>query len=174
VVDAASFAQGFKFTLDDGSGQVVLLTWHNVYDECQDAPQLNIGATVRATGKISQYEGELQIEPVRGADVKVLARGDPFAPEREIGAIGAYVGQWVTVSGQVMRTENTDSGIRVFIGDDTGEALVYIWRNVLERVPDNQALAAPGTPVRITGTVQEYRGALEIVPALPYDVELLR
>jgi DNA/RNA endonuclease YhcR with UshA esterase domain len=173
VVDTASFAQGFKFTLDDGTGQVVLLTWHNVYDECDDAPQLRTGATVRATGEIGKYEGELQIEPEHCADVKVMARGDAYALERAIGAIGDTVGQRVTISGQVKRTENTDSGIKLFVGDDTGEALVYIWSNILERVPDHEALAAPGTQVRITGMVQEYRGELEIVPALPYDVEVL-
>jgi DNA/RNA endonuclease YhcR with UshA esterase domain len=43
----------------------------------------------------------------------------------------------------------------------------------VERIPDNKQLRAMGTRVRITGTVQEYRGELEIVPALPYDAEVL-
>ncbi len=49
VMAIASFAQGFKFTLDDGSGQVTLLLWHNVYDDCYAAPRLNVGAEWRAT-----------------------------------------------------------------------------------------------------------------------------
>ena len=53
-------------------------------------------------------------------------------------------------------------------------APVFIWRTILDRIPKaNPALGTAGTRVRVVGVVQEYRGNLEIVPALPYDVEVL-
>jgi DNA/RNA endonuclease YhcR with UshA esterase domain len=171
VVDTASFAQGFKFTLDDGSGQIVLLMWQNVYDDCWDAPQLNLGATVRAEGEVGEFEGALQIAPNFGGDVKVTAPGSPFVAQQAIGAINAYLGQRVTIVGEILRVEGTGSGAKIFVGDETGETLVFIWNNVLERIPNNQALGTPGTRVRVAGVVQEYRGNLEVVPVLPYDVE---
>ncbi|MEA3396033.1 MAG: hypothetical protein U9R05_01045, partial [Chloroflexota bacterium] len=62
----------------------------------------------------------------------------------------------------------------IWVADKTGQALVFLWDTVLERVPQaNPALGTPGTRVRVTGVVQEYRGALEVVPTLPYDVEVL-
>jgi len=173
VMEAASFAQGFKFTLDDGTGRIVLLLWHNLYDACPDAPGLNVGATVRAAGEIGQYEEELQLQPASGGDVQVETPSAYPAPERKIGSIGDHVGQRITLAGQVLRFEETDSGIRLFVGDASGEALVFIWPNVLERIPGNEALAVPGTTVRVTGVVQEYRGTPELVPALPYDVEVI-
>jgi DNA/RNA endonuclease YhcR with UshA esterase domain len=173
VVEAASFAQGFKFTLDDGTGRIVLLLWHNLYDACPDAPGLNVGATVRAAGEIGQFEEELQIQPASGADVQVKTPSEHPAPEREIGSMGDHIGQRITLVGQVMRSEETGSGIRLFVGNASGEALVFIWRNVLERIAGNQVLGTPGTTVRVTGMVQEYRGAPELVPALPYDVEVI-
>ncbi|HID54240.1 MAG TPA: hypothetical protein EYP41_19650, partial [Anaerolineae bacterium] len=80
VTAVSSFPGGFKFILDDGHGRITLLMWHDVYDEAWDAPQLNVGATVQATGEVGEFEGELQIVPNFGGDVKVITPGTPFAP----------------------------------------------------------------------------------------------
>ncbi|MEE8389300.1 MAG: OB-fold nucleic acid binding domain-containing protein, partial [Anaerolineae bacterium] len=94
VVGAASFSAGFKFTLDDGTGQITLLMWHNVYDDCWDAPEINLGAKVRATGEIGQYEGELQIQPSFGGDVQAIEGAAAWAVSREIASItGGDAGQ---------------------------------------------------------------------------------
>jgi len=174
VVETASLSSGFKFTLDDGTGRVVLLMWHDVYDDCWDAPQINLGATVRATGEIGEYEGELQIEPGFGGDVKAVEGAAAWATPREIGSLtGSDAGQRVMIEGRVIRVEGTQSAAKVFVGDDTGETLVLIWRNVLDRIPSNTALGVEGTRVRVVGTVDVYRSNLEVVPALPYDVVVL-
>jgi DNA/RNA endonuclease YhcR with UshA esterase domain len=178
VVDTASFSLGFKYTLDDGTGQIVLLLWHEVYDDCWDCPQINRGAMVRAGGQVSQYEGQLQVEPDFGGDVKALAAGAASAPRREIGSIsGTDEGQWVLVEGEVVRVEGLESAVKVFVREDgaagPGEIAVFIWRNVLDRIAHNTALGTPGSRVRIVGTVQIYRANLEIVPALPNDVTVL-
>ena len=56
---------------------------------------------------------------------------------------------------------------------DSGEILVFVWRNILDRVQNNAALGIPGTRVRVTGVVQEFRSNREIVPTLPYDIVVL-
>ena len=173
VVSTGSFSAGFRFTLSDGTGQVTLLMWHNVYDDCWDAPQLNRGATVRATGEVGTFEGELQIVPDFGGDVKVTAVGGPFAPARNIGDLGNHLGELVQITGQIVRLESTGGGPKIFVADDSGEIVVFVWNNILERVLNNVALGVPGTQVRVVGVVQEYRSNREIVPALPYDIEVL-
>jgi DNA/RNA endonuclease YhcR with UshA esterase domain len=178
VIDATSFSQGFKFTLDDGTGQIVLLTWHEVYDDCWDAAEINLGATVRASGEISQYEGQLRIEPPFGGDVKAVGGRAGQAAPREIGSIsGADEGQRVTIEGEVVRVEGLQSAVKVSFRDAgpaaQGEIVVFIWRNVLDRIADNAGLGTEGSRVRVTGTVQTYRSNLEIVPALPHDVTVL-
>jgi DNA/RNA endonuclease YhcR with UshA esterase domain len=174
VVGTASFSAGFKFTLDDGTGQIVLLMWHNVYDDCWDAPEINLGARVRATGEVGEYEGELQIEPGFGGDVKAIEGAAPWAPPRDIGSLsGSDEGQRVMVEGRVIRVEGRGTWAKVFVGDETGEVLVYIYENVLARIPNNTALGVEGTRVRVVGTVAIYDYNLEVVPALPYDVMVL-
>jgi DNA/RNA endonuclease YhcR with UshA esterase domain len=174
VVGTASFSAGFKFTLDDGTGQIVLLMWHNVYDNCWDAAEINLGAKVQATGAIGQYEGELQIEPDYGGDVKAIEGAAAWATPREVGSLtGDDEGQRVMIEGQVVRAEGLSSAVKVFVSDGTGEIVVFLWRTVLDRIADNTALGTPGSRVRVVGTVKKYEGNLEVVPTLPNDVVVL-
>lgn len=174
VVDTASFAKGFKYTLDDGRGQIVLVLWHEVYDDCWDAAEINRGATVRATGQVGQYQGELQLQPDFGGDVKALEPATATAPSRAIGSLsGADEGQRVMIEGQVLRVEGLWSAAKIFVGDESGEIVVYLWNNVLDRVPQNVGLGTPGSRVRVVGTVGLYRSNLELQPTLPNDVTVL-
>jgi DNA/RNA endonuclease YhcR with UshA esterase domain len=178
VVDSASFSHGFKFMLDDGQGRIVLLMWHDVYDDCWDRTRINRGASVRASGKVSQYEGQLQIEPRVGGDVKAIQPAVAEAPLRAIGSISAEdEGERVMIEGEVVRTEGLSSAVKVFVKDTEpgveGEILIFIWRNVLDRVADNTGLGTAGSRVRVVGHVEVYRSNLEIVPALPNDVMVL-
>ncbi|MBN1977330.1 MAG: hypothetical protein JW918_08010 [Anaerolineae bacterium] len=174
VVGAASFSAGFKFTLDDGTGQIALLMWHDVYDDCWDAPKINLGARVRATGEIGEFEGELQIAPSFGGDVKAVEGAAPWAAPRDIGSLsGSDAGQRVMIEGRVIRVEGSAGWAKIFVGDDTGEVVVFIWSNVLERIPGNTKLGVEGTRVRVVGTLEVYDYNLEVVPALPYDVVVL-
>lgn len=171
VVAVASFSKGFKFTLDDGTGQVVLLMWLNVYDDCRDARKINLGARVRATGTVQTYEGQLQIAPQWGRQVKALQAAAPSAPTRPIASITpADEGQRVRIEGTVARIEKSESSVRLFVNDGSGEILVLLWPNIYDRIPNRERLDTPGTPVQVVGEVKIYRGTLEVIPVLPYDV----
>jgi len=168
----ASFSSGFKFTLDDGTGQAVLLMWLSTYDELADPTGLNRSAQVRATGRVEEYEGTLQIVPASGADVEVVAPGQAEAPRRETGSLTADdVGVQVAVEGMVTRVEPFSGGQRVWIDDGSGEVMILLWDNIYQRVPKRDRLV-PGAWAQVTGVVEEYRGALEVVPALPQDIEV--
>ena len=58
-----TFSAGVKFVLSDGTGSIILLLWQNVYDGIPDAERLVAGATVKVTGKIEEYQGDLEIIP---------------------------------------------------------------------------------------------------------------
>ncbi len=177
VVAARSFSSGFEFTLDDGTGQISLLMWHNVYDDCWDAAKINVGAKVRATGEVDQYEGALQIAPNFGGDVKAIEAATASVPRREIRSLGSEdAGQRVMIEGQVLRTEGLSSAVKVFVGAEgeaQGEIVVFIWRNVLDRIENNEALGTAGSRVRVVGVVEVYQSNLELIPTLPNDVIVL-
>jgi DNA/RNA endonuclease YhcR with UshA esterase domain len=174
VIAAASFSAGFKLTLADSSGQVVVLMWHDVYDDCWDAPQINLGAKVRASGTVDVYEGELQVQPAFGGDVKAIEGATAWAAPRDVGSLtSADAGQRVMIEGDVVRVEGLSSAVKVFVSDGTGEVILFLWRNVLDRIADNTGLGTPGSRVRAVGVVDVYRGNLELVPTLPTDVTVL-
>jgi len=79
----------------------------------------------------------------------------------------------VTLEGTVDRAEAFSQGQRVYVDDGSGKILVLLWQNVFERVRDNGRLLMPGTPVRVDGIVQEYKGTLELVPQVPSSVTVL-
>lgn len=169
----SSFSSGFKFLLDDGTGQATLLLWLNVYDDCWDAPKLLVGALVRAHGTVGQYQGEWEVQAGYGGDVQVLAPGAP-PPLRQIGTLsGADLTTRVTIEGTVSRVEPFSQGQRLYVDDGSGTLLVLLWQNVFERVKENSRLLTPGTRVRADGIVQEYRGTLELVPQVPSSVMVL-
>ncbi len=173
VVATASFSHGYRFTLDDGSGRVTLLLWHNVYDDAWDAPQLNLGATVRVNGRTSLFNNELQIEPRFGSQVRVISPGGPIGTPRAIGELAHHMGELVVITGTINRVAASSVGVRLFVRDDSGEIAVFIWNNTLERIANNTALGEPGTAVRVHGWVQEFRSNREVVPVLPVDVVVL-
>jgi len=178
VVEAASFSHGFRFVLDDGRGEIVLLMWHNVYDDCWDRGQINLGARLRATGEVTEYEGQLQIEPGFGGDVKAVTPAVTTAPRRAIASlVPEDAGLRLMIEGEVVRTEGLPSAVKVFLRgtepDDQGEIAVFIWRNVLDRISSNTGLGTPGSRIGVVGRVQVYRSNLEFVPTLPNDVTVL-
>ncbi len=169
VVAAESFQNGFRLTLDDGTGQVVLLLWLSAYDQLADPARLQTGARVRATGELDEYRGQREVVPARGSDV-VITQAAPAPARRDIASITpADVGAVVAVEGTVTRSEPFSQGHRVWIDDGSGEILLLLWENIYGRVAGRERLTA-GARVRAVGVVEEYRGTLEIIPQLPGDV----
>jgi DNA/RNA endonuclease YhcR with UshA esterase domain len=74
IVAVEPFSEGVKALLDDGSAQITLLLWQNVYDVVPDRERLIAGAIVRVAGELQEYRGELEIVPGMGTDVFLLAR----------------------------------------------------------------------------------------------------
>jgi DNA/RNA endonuclease YhcR with UshA esterase domain len=172
VVDISSFSHGFALRLDDGTGQADLLLWLSTYDQLEEPAALGLGATVEATGDVSSYAGRLEIVPRRGSDVIVRIPGATYGPQREIGLLEASdAGSLATVAGRITRVEPFSAGCRVWIADHSGQIVALIWDTLLDRL--SQPLRPEGE-VRVTGVLTLYDGALEIVPRLPNDVQVLQ
>lgn len=72
IVGASAFSAGIKYTLDDGSGTVVVLMWQDLFDSLAGREALVEGAVVRVLGEVAEYRGELEIVPELPCDVTVL------------------------------------------------------------------------------------------------------
>ncbi|HLF25637.1 MAG TPA: OB-fold nucleic acid binding domain-containing protein [Anaerolineae bacterium] len=171
VISASSFSAGFRFTLNDNSGSIQLVLFDGRYRELTNRAELNLGAQVSVRAMLAEFNGALELQPAVGSDVSIEQPGSSsIVKTRAINTLStADVGTLAAVIGDVLRVEGFSSGISVFVNDGTGELRIVIFNNVLNYVPNAPALQA-GAKVRVTGRVDEFNGALELVPALGYDV----
>ncbi len=143
--------------------------WHNVYDECWDKNVLNVGAMVIATGNTDSFEGELQVVPWWGGGVDVTTPAYAYAPARAVNELAQFMGQRAMVEGNVSSVDVTESFTKIKLNDGTGDVEVFLWSNVWARVPNKDAITA-GKRLKVVGVVGEFRGTLQLSPALPFDV----
>jgi DNA/RNA endonuclease YhcR with UshA esterase domain len=163
-------SSGVKYTLTDPTGSIALLLWQDVLEDTADRHDLLPGSQVQVTGRIDEYEGQLEIVPRTGDGVTVLNRGGRLpVEERALAQItAADEGRIFDVQGTLTRIEGR-GWLHLWLGDGTGEMLIFVPERVVGYLPVG---LGPGTRLRITGQVEVYQGALEIIPLAGADVEV--
>ncbi len=71
ITEVTPFSKGTRYSLDDGTGTIILLLWQEVYDGLDDAAALAVGTRVLVRGEVAEYQGELEIVPQFPADIAV-------------------------------------------------------------------------------------------------------
>lgn len=171
LANAESYSGGFKFALNDGTGSITLLLREDVYRDIAGLETLRPGATVRVTGDVKLYRGEFEIVPAAPADVTILTPGNATdAAPTPIGRLSlGDLNRFLSVEGAVSEVVPFSAGKKIILDDGTGTVTILLWQNVYNFVPNTDALT-PGTRVRATGVLNEFRGDLEIIPQLGFDV----
>jgi DNA/RNA endonuclease YhcR with UshA esterase domain len=168
VVDTASFSAGFKFLLDDGTGRIQLTLFDSNYKFVPNRAGLNLGADVQVTAEVAEFQGVQELQPGSGRDVQILAPGSSagvaVTPINQL----SKPGQLVAIEGKIASVSGFSAGQNVFVDDGTGNLRVALFNNVLAYLPRERLV--PGAAVRVYGKVGAFGGALELVPALGYDV----
>ena len=164
------FSSGVKYTLSDGSGTITLLIWQNLMEEIPDRYDMIPGSQVGVTGRIEEYEGDLEIIPERGNGIRLLRRGErlPIEARRAADITPSDEGRIFAVAGSVSRAEG-DGWLKLCLRYDSGEILVFVPQRTVPYLPIG---LGPGARLRVTGKVDIYRGNLEIIPLAAADVEV--
>jgi DNA/RNA endonuclease YhcR with UshA esterase domain len=168
VVDTSSFSAGFKFLLDDGTGRMQLTLFDDTYKFVPSRAGLNLGADVHAAAKVTEYQGVLELQPDSGRDVQIITPGSSAGvAATKINQLGKP-GELVAIEGTITDMKGFSSGANVFVDDGTGNVRVTLFDNVLAYVPRDRLVA--GAVVHVYGKLGAFGGALQLVPALGYDV----
>ena len=105
---------------------------------------------------------------ILGAGV-VMAAGRPVTP---IGQVSAKdVGNVVAVRGVISDTSNFSAGFKFVISDSTGVMNATMFTGLYDELESAQRLNV-GALVTITGKLNQYKGALEVVAARKTDVQV--
>jgi DNA/RNA endonuclease YhcR with UshA esterase domain len=174
IVRATLLSAGCKSVVDDGSGPAVIWMLNAVYGQLIDPAGWNVGGIVRVTGRVNEYKGELEVVPQDLDGIVIVERAALVAgPDIEIGGLSiADQDRRVTVEGMIVAVEPFSAGVKCVLEEAGERVVLLLWQNVFEAIPEKGMLAT-GAWVRATGWVDEYRGELEIVPGLAYDVVVL-
>ncbi|HQV69494.1 MAG TPA: OB-fold nucleic acid binding domain-containing protein [Thermoflexales bacterium] len=171
VINTASFSAGFKFTLNDGSGQMVMTLFESAYDKLAKREALNLGAKVRVKGRLDAYNNQLEIAP-NAADVSVSAGTPPAIQNYALGAIsGNDHNALAQVSGEIAGVEKFADGVNLIVKDATGVQKIVLYTNIAKRIPAGVKLTA-GSKISVIGRIKASRASgIRIEVALPYDVK---
>lgn len=168
VVDTASFSAGFKFLLDDGTGRMQLTLFDGTYKFVSNRAGLNLGADVQVTAKVTEFQGVQELQPDSGRDVQIITPGSSAGvPVTKVNQLGKP-GELVAIEGTITDVKGFSSGANVFVDDGTGTVRVTLFNNVLAYIPRDRLVT--GAAVRVYGKLGAFAGALQLVPALGYDV----
>lgn len=72
ITQARPFSAGYRFLLDDGTGEITVILWQDVYGALPSPEALAEGAQVEVTGEVALYKGTLEVIPGGPEDVQVL------------------------------------------------------------------------------------------------------
>lgn len=157
---------GVKATLDDGTAQVTLLLWDDVHRALPAPGELDVGAQVEVTGKISVYEGELEIVPSKATDVTISVPAEA-APWVEISALSpGDAGRLIRIRGVLGEPQGFSVGVKAPLDDGTGVLTLLFWSSLYE---DLTPTPHAGQQVEATGILNVFRNELELVPRSRYD-----
>jgi DNA/RNA endonuclease YhcR with UshA esterase domain len=68
------FEDGVRFRLEDDTGSIRLVLFSNVYDQLDNGDDLQEGVSVSALGRVSEFNGALEVVPPNGASVRAWVR----------------------------------------------------------------------------------------------------
>lgn len=162
ITRANNFSQGMRYTLDDGTGKIILLIWADVLEKISKRDDLKQGAQVRVTGRIDVFNDALEIIPANANDIELVAPAPTTNLEtREIASITASdVDKSVQLNGTIADLADFSKGKYITLQDDTGKIQITVFTDVLKPIQDKIALGATAI---VRGKVNLFRGKLEIV-----------
>ncbi len=157
---------GVKAILDDGTDQVTILLWENLYMKLPDPSALDIGAYVTLSGSLDVYKDTLEIVPETHTDIEIQEPAPPI-PWLEVHEISASdVGQVVRLRGVLGKLTGFSQGVKVPLDDGTGTITVLFWSSLWESLsPTPEA----GIMAEVIGQVSVYQNRIEIIPRSPAD-----
>jgi DNA/RNA endonuclease YhcR with UshA esterase domain len=172
IAEARALSAGAQFLVDDGSGPVVAYVPPEVYAQLPNPGDWIVGSRVGIEGRVQEYNEQIEIVPPAADSLEVLAAAVVCADVVPIGGLSAsQVDQRVTVRGQIVEARAFSKGMQYVLDDGSGRITLLLWQNVYDVVPCAEELTQ-GVVVCTAGVVGEYRGTLEIVPAVGGDVAI--
>jgi DNA/RNA endonuclease YhcR with UshA esterase domain len=162
-------------TLGDDSGEIVIAVDETVTRLTGTLPEIAEGQGIEVVGAVSLYRNTPQIAPATVEEI-VLSDAPASPAPLELTSLAAlskdHQGLVARVRGRVTLLEGLKGGVKATLDDGTAEVALLLWDRVYSDLTDPVALDA-GAEIEVTGEIELYQGALEVVPESGADVLIL-
>jgi DNA/RNA endonuclease YhcR with UshA esterase domain len=143
-----------------------------------------LGSQVQATGEVKLYQGKPEMVLADPSQIVIVAGRTVVAPSPTAtlpatGVVpwqdaGQYIGQRVTVEGDVVRSYNSGKvAFLNFAQDYEGTFSVVVFASDFARWPQPPDQFYLRQKIRATGKIKEYKGAPEMIVESPDQIEVL-
>ncbi len=165
VTEATNFSAGFKLMINDGTGALNVTLFEDTFDALPDAARLNVGATLKVKGKVSDYRGALEIVP---DSVTVVETKPREVRKYDLSAIsGNDHNAVVQIEGDIASMTPFADGVDVLVTDAQGAQSVRLWNVVAKRVK-----LKVSDKVVVIGRVRANKKGITIDVAMPGDIQV--
>jgi len=189
-----------SFKLKDDAGTIRVAIWPDVFSQISSRDALKEGAKVHVKGKVAEFRGAIEIHVNNASDITIEgapAAPSPSAgekppappaspqasatkpPTESAGVVSIAEltsdkqGSKFTIQGTVTSARRPSSDRAPYVlkvKDATGSIDVVFWQDLADKLSDAQK-ANEGDIIRVTGTLGEYRGSLQLKPSSPADIQ---
>lgn len=162
ITRGSEFSQGMRYELNDGSGELTLVIWSDVWVTIANRDTLVEGAEIRVEGKIDIFNNALEIIPAQARDIELVrAVVAPTVVTRTIGSISTTdLDHVVSLQGTISAVMDFSAGKYVTLEDGSGKIRVTLFTRVLAPVESRLAI---GAQTSVRGKVNVFRGNMEVV-----------
>jgi DNA/RNA endonuclease YhcR with UshA esterase domain len=131
---------------------------------------LDLGAEIRVAGKVSVYEGLLEIIPDASSDIKIITPASeiPWVSIKDLSHADA--GRVLRVRGLLGKPQGFSSGLKFQLRDGTGRITVLLWSNIYQELKPRPA---EGMLSEVIGVIEIYEETMQIIPRSTYDVNII-
>jgi DNA/RNA endonuclease YhcR with UshA esterase domain len=165
-----------ELVLQEGDKTVTVVYWDTVADHLEQNKPV-VGALMGVRGMVSVYKEKVQLKVNHSEQLALLDVAPVSMPAEAPGAqveiakiTPAMAGSVVTVRGTLGEPNSIKSGVIFPLTDNSGSIKLVLWDRSVPGA-DRDRLAA-GVNVTVSGKVEDYKGALELVPASAQSIQV--
>lgn len=169
LVDAHSYAGGFKLTLADATGQMEVVVREEIFAEFERVDDLHLGAKLQVNGKVDTWDDQPQLIVFAPDQVQIGEATSINLNAVEIKSLDlSQLNTLVKITGTVQENVEFSAGTRLVLSDGSGTIDVIIWQNLQPYI--DAKLLKTGTAIAVIGHVGEFNANLQLVPPLPHFI----
>ncbi|MEN3044947.1 MAG: OB-fold nucleic acid binding domain-containing protein [Candidatus Hydrothermales bacterium] len=164
VLQGTTFKKSIKLKIKTEEGIEEILLWKSLLEKKYKNEIVKI-----ITGSIIEfevYEREYKGKKEKNArSLKVISYPEKATKISEV--LNRNIGEFLKTEGKVENITEFKKGTRVIIKDETGELIVWIWKDIWDKV---KGTFGEGDNIKVIGELKEFKGKKEIIPRIYYDI----